>query len=139
MSNDISNITRLAPVISADAVITRTGQKGEKAALPLNTVKTATVSALPLSLQNKRAEEKTADVSPEELKSAVNQGNAIFQAVQRNLQIEVDDSTKKVIVKVVDQATGDVVRQIPSKEVLSFLKQMQEQEGGRGSFIKSRA
>jgi flagellar protein FlaG len=139
MSNDISNITRLAPVISADAVITRTSQKGEKAALTLNTVKTATASALSLSLQNKRAEEKTADVSPEELKSAVNQGNAIFQAVQRNLQIEVDDSTKKVIVKVVDQATGDVVRQMPSKEVLSFLKQMQEQEGGRGSFIKSRA
>jgi flagellar protein FlaG len=79
------------------------------------------------------------DVTPEELQTAVKQGNEIFQAVQRNLQMEVDDSTKKVVVKVVDQATGDVIRQMPSKEALSFLKQMQEQQGGNGSIIKGLA
>lgn len=134
MNNDISNITRLAPVTSPDANITRNSQKAEKQALL-----SATVSQLPVTNQRKSDEEKSQDVSADQLKSAVDQGNAIFQAVQRNLQIEVDDSTKKVVVKVVDRTTGDVIRQMPTKEVLSFLKQMQEQEGGSGSFIKGRA
>ncbi|MEQ1635801.1 MAG: flagellar protein FlaG [Methylococcales bacterium] len=136
MNNDITNVTRLAPVINSDAATTRNAKVG----LVPGTANSATVSPLPLAAQSKvDVEEQAKEVSAEELKSAVNQGNVIFQAEQRNLQIEVDDSTKKVVVKVIDRATGDIVRQMPTKEVLSFLKQMQEQEGGSGLFIKGRA
>ena len=140
MSNDLTNLTRLAPTLSPGASSYRPQNR-----TGLNTDKTErTSNANVVSLHGTSqppfvAGQGKPDVTPEELQTAVKQGNEIFQAVQRNLQMEVDDSTKKVVVKVVDQATGDVIRQMPSKEALSFLKQMQEQQGGNGSIIKGLA
>jgi len=43
------------------------------------------------------------------------------------------------VVKVVDSETGDVVRQIPSEEMLAFIRRMQELDGQQGSMIQDRA
>lgn len=139
MNNDITNITRLTPAAHSDSANSRISPIGDKVALPLDTTKTATVSYLPLTSQSKADKEKSPEMSAAALKSAVNQGNALFQTEKRNLQFQVDNSTKQVVVKVIDQATGDVIRQIPTKEVLSFLKKMQDQEGSNGLFIKDHA
>ncbi|NOT85655.1 MAG: flagellar protein FlaG [Methylococcaceae bacterium] len=131
MNTDITNINRLAPATSPVSAITRNTLKDDAA------LKAATVSFLPLPLQDKRDADKSLDVSPEALKTAVKQGNDLFQAEQRNLQMEVDDATKQVVVKVIDQASGDIIRQMPTIEVLEFMKKMQELEGGHGALIKS--
>ena len=40
----------------------------------------------------------------------------------RNLQFKVDDNTGRVVVRVVDTVSGDVIRQIPSEELLRLAR-----------------
>jgi len=78
-------------------------------------------------------------VSLKELRDAADKGNTALQAVNRSLQFQVDDSTKEMVIKVVDKDTGKVVRQIPSDEALAYIKQLQELEGKHGAIIQGRA
>lgn len=80
------------------------------------------------------------EASLDSVKSAAATGNSILQATNRNLEFQVDDSTKKIVVKIVDSKTGDVVRQIPSEEMLDFIKRMQELEGdNQGTMLQDKA
>ena len=44
----------------------------------------------------------------------------VLSSVDVELQLEVDDATKKVVVKVIDPVTKEVIKQIPSKELLAI-------------------
>jgi flagellar protein FlaG len=55
---------------------------------------------------------------------AVSQINDHVQSLQRNLQFTVDDITGKDIVTVVDTDTEQVIRQIPSEEVLEVARRI---------------
>jgi len=57
-----------------------------------------------------------------ELEQALRGLNDKLRAWSTNLRFEVDDDTSRVVVQVVDSATGEVVRQIPSEEVLNMSK-----------------
>lgn len=85
---------------------------------------------------NKDVQAPSADV----VKKAAEKGNKFLQATNQSLQFKVDDSTKEVVVKIVDNETGDLVRQIPSEEMLSFIKRMQELDSKhKGAVIQDRA
>lgn len=70
------------------------------------------------------AEVKDARLQPDdqELGQALRGLNEKLRAWSTNLRFEVDDDTSRVVVQVVDAATGEVVRQIPSEEVLNMSK-----------------
>lgn len=85
---------------------------------------------------NNKAESKP---SLDLVKKAADQGNSFLQAVNRNLQFKVDESTKELVVKIVDSDSGKMVRQIPSDEMLAFIRRMQELEGRKGSVLQERA
>lgn len=51
------------------------------------------------------------------------------QSIQRDLSFSVDDSSGRVVVEVRDQASGDVIRQIPTEEALRLLKHLEEARG----------
>jgi len=55
------------------------------------------------------------------------------------LEFHVDDSTKKVVVKIIDSKSGDVVQQIPTEDMLTYIKRMQELDGGQGAMLQDRA
>ncbi len=75
-----------------------------------------------------------------QLKQAVKDANSVFQQTQRNLQFKVDDETNELVVKIVDKESGDVIRQIPSEEMLSLIKRMQELETDQqGLVIRDKA
>ena len=94
----------------------------------------------PQSVGKNSEEKNKAAISLEQVKSAVEQGNSILQAVHRNLEIKVDETTKEFVVKVVDRDTGKLVRQIPSEDMLKLMKMAREQEIEKsGSIIKDRA
>lgn len=63
----------------------------------------------------------------EELQEAVAQLNQHIQQIQRDLLFSVDDSSGRTVVQVVNSETDEIVRQIPSEEVLRILRHMQEQ------------
>jgi len=88
-----------------------------------NTVETAAV-------QHKAPDMKT-------LKVLVNEANKLIKTVSSNLQFQIDDSTKQVVVKIVDTNTGDVIRQIPTVEMLDFIRQMKKLEGNAGALLQA--
>ena len=58
---------------------------------------------------------KSQEQQREELEQAVTKLNDYIQNVQRDLQFNVDDSSGRMVVKVVDRITDEVVRQIPDE------------------------
>jgi len=72
--------------------------------------------------------EKRNDAQREQLDDAVSQLNDFVQTVQRDLQFEVDNDLGKTIVKVVDQSTQEVIRQIPDEVALRLAENLQQDE-----------
>ena len=67
--------------------------------------------------------QKSSEPDAKALKTAVDKANRMVQSFNRYLNFSVDDSTKEIVVKVVDTNTNEVVRQIPPKEMLSLMEQ----------------
>ncbi|MCL1477395.1 MAG: flagellar protein FlaG [Marinobacter sp.] len=64
----------------------------------------------------------------EQLTSAVSQLNSYVQNVQRDLQFEVDSELGQTIVRVVDQKTQQVIRQMPDELALRLAEKLQQDE-----------
>ncbi|SFR77395.1 flagellar protein FlaG [Marinobacter daqiaonensis] len=64
----------------------------------------------------------------EQLDDAVTQLNDFVQNVQRDLQFEVDNDKGQTIVRVVDQKTQEVIRQIPDEVALRLAENLQQDE-----------
>ena len=58
------------------------------------------------------------------LSEKVEEMNAKLQQMQRGLRFSVDDSSGRIIVKVIDLDTDEIIRQIPSEEMLSIMRQI---------------
>ena len=63
-----------------------------------------------------------------QLGEAVSQLNDYVQSVSRDLQFEVDNDLGQAIVKVVDQETQEVIRQIPDEVALRLAEKLQQDE-----------
>lgn len=71
---------------------------------------------------------KSQEQQREELEQAVTKLNDYIQNVQRDLQFNVDDSSGRMVVKVVDRSTDEVVRQIPDELALKMARNLQQEE-----------
>lgn len=80
--------------------------------------------------QSSRVEktEKQNEAMREELDGAVSRLNDFVQSVQRDLQFEVNDDTGETVVRVIDQQTDEVVRQIPDELALRLAENLQQDE-----------
>lgn len=78
-------------------------------------------------------------LSVDTVKAAIVTGNDLLSTVNRNLQFQVDDATNLVVIKIVDNKTGELVRQIPTVEMLDFIKHMKEMEGKAGTIMHKEA
>lgn len=68
--------------------------------------------------------EDTAEPTSEEVRVVVEKLNRQIQALQRELSFSVDEDSGRTVVRVLDSQTNEVVRQIPSEEVLKFARQL---------------
>lgn len=62
----------------------------------------------------------------DDLEKAVTDIQEFVQAAQRNLDFSIDDSTGRVVVKVIATDTGDVIRQIPSETALKLAQSLSD-------------
>jgi len=69
------------------------------------------------------------EATPAQIETAVHEINANLATRSISLQFEIDQDTDKLIVKVVDQANGVVIRQIPNEEVVRIAKVMGKAPG----------
>lgn len=121
MSSEINNNLPPSTVISAKA---DTGLQTNPSAQALK--------------KNQKDEKNTPSFSS--VKAAADQSSQILQASKLSVEYSVDSSTKEVVLKVMDTDTGKLVRQIPSAEILDFVKRLQTLEDKQaGAVIKTRA
>ncbi len=55
--------------------------------------------------------------------------NRQLQTVAPNLRFSVDEDTGKTVVRVVDTDTGEIIRQVPSEEVLAISRSIDRLQG----------
>lgn len=60
-----------------------------------------------------------------EITDAVAKLNQAAQNLGSGIEFSVDSDTKQVVVKVVDQATQELIRQMPTKEALEIAKSLE--------------
>jgi len=49
--------------------------------------------------------------------------------MNRSIRFSIDDSSKDVVVKVVDKDTGEVIKQFPPEQVLKLRERLSEMSG----------
>ena len=70
--------------------------------------------------QNMPVTKQEMDPSQPELDYAVSRLNEYIQSSRRDLHFSVDKGSGRVVVKVIDSETREVIRQIPSEEVMAL-------------------
>ena len=80
----------------------------------------------------------TQEPSSIQLQNAVGAINRVLQVSNHDLEFSIDPTTKEPVVQVVDTATGDVIRQIPSKETLAIASSI-DQFLQRGVLLRQKA
>uniref|UniRef100_UPI00235966B8 flagellar protein FlaG n=2 Tax=Pseudomonas aeruginosa TaxID=287 RepID=UPI00235966B8 len=132
---DVGNITSLstfktgrAPEASGDIFAPRSAADGSGKPLPEVTAS------------------REASESRDDLGLAVSDIQSFVQSVKRNVNFSIDDSSGQVVVKVIDGDSGEVVRQIPSEEVLKLAARLDdvrsvlfETRAGRAGFEQDTA
>ena len=68
-------------------------------------------------------------VAPEELQKAVDSMNDFVSSIRNPLNFSIDKDTGPTIVKVIDQTTDEVIKQIPSEEMLAIAKAIDKLKG----------
>ncbi|MEH6625175.1 MAG: flagellar protein FlaG [Motiliproteus sp.] len=67
-----------------------------------------------------KATVEQAQLSAEDIQSTVSKLNEFMSQGQRALSFSIDDSLGEVVVRVTDKETNELIRQIPSEEVMKF-------------------
>ena len=130
--SEISNITPATSVRIQAASTSPGSASGEK-------TQSTTVVDVKTVDENALKHDSNQKLSLDAVKEAVKAGNTMLQSASSSLSFEIDSATKQVVVKIVDSKTGELVRQIPTVEMLDFMRRMKELEGNSGSLIQAKA
>ncbi|MCK8135308.1 flagellar protein FlaG [Pseudoalteromonas sp. 2CM28B] len=68
-------------------------------------------------------------IEREQLEKVAQQLQGFLGEMNRSLQFQVDEDSGRDVIKVLDKATGDVIKQYPSEEVLSLVSKLSETAG----------
>lgn len=100
---------------------------------PASDVKLAKAAAV---TEQAAAPGKDVQASRQQLDEAVKAVNDFVKSVNNSLQFSVDGDTGKTVVKVIDSATKEVIKQFPSEEMLAIAKAL---DGIKGLLVHQKA
>ena len=106
----------------------RQGATESSAVSDANSAKTAAI-AQQIAAQD-------AQTSKQQLDDAVKAVSSIVGSVNNSLEFSVDGSSGKTVVKIVDTGTKEVIRQIPSEEMIAIAKAL---DGIKGLLVRQKA
>lgn len=103
------------------------GQKSSPLSAPQNdglaVASTTNVAGQKLSVPEQELPPKEAEGDKaERLQQAVSEMNSFVQNLQRDLQFKLDTDLDKTVISIVDSTTKEVIRTIPSEQVLDRLR-----------------
>ncbi|KAB8060884.1 flagellar protein FlaG [Janthinobacterium violaceinigrum] len=82
------------------------------------------------------SQQASREPSREQLDKAVSDLNQSSQMKTQGLEFSIDEDSQRTVVKVIDQETKEVLRQIPTKEALELSKTF---DSAKGSLIRQSA
>jgi flagellar protein FlaG len=77
-----------------------------------------------------------AEPSVEAVKSAVEASNRVVQSLQSKIQFVADEASGRMLIRVIDSSNDQVIRQIPSEEMLAISRALDRMQG---LLVKSQA
>lgn len=86
-------------------------------------------SVADIELPQQAVKGMTSAESFDRVKQATEQINQVVQKLGRDLQFSVDPDTHTQVVKVVDTQTKEVIRQMPTQEMLAIAKALDKLQG----------
>ncbi len=89
----------------------------------------AAASAGPVQPKPVQPAERKAEAKAEDIERTVSDAKGVAEAAGASLEFSIDQDSGKTIVKVVDLTTSEVIRQIPSEELLTLARNMTKLEG----------
>jgi len=69
------------------------------------------------------------EVPREEVEQAAEKLNRLMGLVERRLKFEIHDKSNRVMVKIIDEKSGEVLREVPPKKILDMLSSFAEYVG----------
>jgi flagellar protein FlaG len=116
-------ITSRMPVATPRASLVPPSLTGAEANKPDQTIQETTQTSKQAPVSSKGLESAMADL--------VKEANAKIASTssRESVQFEIDSKTGDTVVRVVDQKTKKIIRQIPPEEVLALQKRMAEMRG----------
>ncbi|MCE2949236.1 MAG: flagellar protein FlaG [Betaproteobacteria bacterium] len=76
-------------------------------------------------------QEEAAPVEPntQAVKAAVEASNRVVQLLQSKIEFVTDDSSGRMVIKVFDSSSNELIRQIPSEEMLAISRALDRMQG----------
>ncbi|MFB9246294.1 flagellar protein FlaG [Massilia antarctica] len=75
------------------------------------------------------AVKEAAEPDPREVSKVVGEINLAMQAMSRNIEFSIDTDSQRTVVKIIDQTTKEVIRQMPTAEALEIGKALEKVQG----------
>ncbi len=64
-----------------------------------------------------------------DIRRAIGELTEVLRTTSIGLRFEIDDVTNRVVTKVIDKETGELIRQMPTEEVLRFARALDRLQG----------
>ena len=127
MNSPISQVAALSPTTGNSGVVESQPSKANAAVQrPARPENSSTVEASALMGLRGRTSPVADEPAVEEIVEGLNE---YAQRVERELQFTIDKDSGETVIKVIDVATKETVRQIPAAEVLEMRKRLGEVAG----------
>lgn len=75
------------------------------------------------------------EVTEDAVRQAISNVESFLKVQNRDLAFSIDEDTARSVVTVIDGQSGDVIRQIPSEEVLALAERIQELQQDVGASV----
>ena len=100
----------------------------QKTQAATNSSSTADVGVNQNQVKTVDEQEVSQQANKAQVENAVTKLNDYVQTVQRNIQFNLDDTSGKTIITVLDKQTSEVVRQIPDDVAIKLAQDLQQSE-----------
>ena len=94
-----------------------------------DTVKNVEKQAPSLPAQHRDPADKTFAVDRKAIEQTIAKVREAIGPANASLKIEIDPDSDRVIVKVLDDQSGELIRQIPSQEMVEIAKRLDTMQG----------
>jgi flagellar protein FlaG len=108
--------------MTIDTIAAASASRIDKSYTPADSAPARATASRSTTTGTATAQQNDQEPSRAQLDQAVSELNQSSQIKTQGLEFSVDEDSRRTVVKVIDQETKEVLRQIPTKEALALAK-----------------